>query len=237
MIAAAVLALLALAGCSTPKHTDLLVFGTNTSFGVSIKGDATSTAGIDVGFRRQELVLMPLYVNGTESQAIPTPPTSNLADGKYQAIDSDARKDTYSVLASFGARGNGSSSSGAQVSIAQYFATGLAARTLALAGGALVSTSDIAAAQPISAGAISAEKAADIRKWISERDAKVGQIADKVFPGGTLDTAKRDAAFKDVPNPPPVAVLATITTRDQLVAELGKSRYDPHIDQILKNVL
>jgi hypothetical protein len=237
LIAAASTALLALAGCSTPKHTDLLVFGTNTSLGVSIKGDATSTAGVDIGYRRQEVVLMPLYVNGAQSKT-PPPAAAPLGDTKYQGIDTEARKDTYSVLASFGAKASGSGSGGAGVSIAQYFATGIAARTLALAGGALVTTSDVGAKQSITPAAVSAEKAADIRKWISEHDAKVVLIADKVSDASTgkTDAAKVTAAFKDIPGAPDADGLAAINTRDDVIKELNLPQYDSQLDQILKNV-
>jgi hypothetical protein len=236
LIAAASAALLVLAGCSTPKHTDLLVFGTNTSLGVSIKGDATSTAGVDIGYRRQEVVLMPLYVNGATSK-IPPPTPASLSDAKYQGIDTDARKDTYSVLASFGAKASGSGSGGAGVSIAQYFATGIAARTLALAGGALVTTSEVGARQSIAPAAVSAEKAADIRQWISDHDAKIVLIAGKVSDAttGLTDAAKVTAAFKDIPGAPDASGLAAIKTRDDMIKELNLPQYDGQLDQILKN--
>ncbi len=140
---------LILGGCSTPHHTDLLVFGTNTQLGISVSAEATANPGITIGFRRQELVLMPLYVNGQDSKYSsgtidPVNPAS-IGAVKYTGGEG-AKSDTYSVLASFGARGSGGVSSGqADVGIAQYFATGLAARTLAVAGGALVSTSKEAA--------------------------------------------------------------------------------------------
>ena len=56
--------------------------------------------------------------------------------GKQSSNDSDA----YSVFASFGTKTSGKEG---EVSIAQYFATGLAARTLAHQGSAIVSTAGV----------------------------------------------------------------------------------------------
>lgn len=138
-------AVVVLPGCQTPRHTDLLVFGTNTQFGVNVSADTTSTPGVNIGYRRQEVVLMPLYVNGADSKVAnpPTPSTDNL---KYVGSEeSPGKTDTYSVFASFGASGGGGTTGKADVSLAQTFATGLAARTLAYAGASLVNTSDKAA--------------------------------------------------------------------------------------------
>lgn len=147
--------ILLLSGCRTPKHSDLLIFGTNTQFGVSVAADATSNPSINIGYKRQEVVLMPLYVNAQESKY---PPSEIKADAttigaaKYTGVEGapPTKTDTYSVLAVFGARGEAGASvqnkeTKTQVGIAQYFATGLAARTLAVAGGSLINTSDKAA--------------------------------------------------------------------------------------------
>ncbi len=136
----------AFSGCQTPKHSDLLVFGTNTQFGVALSSDATSNPGVNIGYRRQELVLMPLYVNGQNSKLVP-PSSTPIQDGKYISTDgaSPSKSDTYSVLETFGAKGKGERAGRAEVSLAQTFATGLAARTLAYAGAALINTGDKAA--------------------------------------------------------------------------------------------
>ncbi len=150
----------AFSGCQTPKHTDMLVFGTNTQFGVALSSDATSNPGVNIGYRRQELVLMPLYVNGQDSKLNPSNPIT-LSEGKYIGTDgaNPAKNDTYSVLASFGATGKAETAGKAEIGIAQYFATGLAARTLAYAGGALINTGEKAAdaAPQTAAAAASAE--------------------------------------------------------------------------------
>jgi hypothetical protein len=183
-------------GCSTPKHTDLLVFGTNTEFGASITGSATANGGLSIGYHRQEVVLMPLYVNATES-TLGKPAATSVADAKYQGADSEVRKDTYSVLASFGANGSASNGDGTKVTIAQYFATGLAARTLAMAGGALVTTGTTGASQTISAAAIKADKAindeaADAIKILNQRvDDIMSQVTDTSDPAKPkIDKAK-----------------------------------------------
>jgi hypothetical protein len=135
-----------LCGCTTPKHTDLLVFGTNTQFGIDVGTNASSTTSLTIGFKRQEAVLMPLLANGQDSLYAPKPASAIQIDPKYLGQDSPAAKsDTYSVLAVFGATGSADTTSTAHVGIAQYFATGLAARTLAIAGGSLVNTGNGAA--------------------------------------------------------------------------------------------
>jgi hypothetical protein len=234
---AALAALVSLvSGCSTPRHTDLLVFATNTEFGISVKGDSTSTAGVSIGYYRQEVVLMPLYVNASDSKV--PPPTSPIAGAKYVGTDDEIRQDTYSVLASFGAKGAASTNNGGGVTIAQYFATGLAARTLALAGGALVTTSDKAAANPISADAISAEKATLLdeaaKKWHVLIDKIVAKIADPQ--SGAVDQAKLIKAFAGIRGAPDAAGLAQITTDTDLITELNQPQYRSKLENILKNV-
>jgi hypothetical protein len=234
---AALAALISLvSGCATPKHTDLLVFATNTEFGVSAKGDSTSTVGISIGYYRQEVVLMPLYVNAGDSK-VTKPANPALAEAKYVGTEAGGRNDTYSVLASFGARG-GASTNNANVSIAQYFATGLAARTLALAGGALVSTSDQAAAHPISAEAISAEKAASLDAAGQTRQSLLNQIVAKVVDpqSGAVDQAKLKKAFAGIDDAPSDADLATITTAALLKIELNNPQYEYQLKAMLKNL-
>ncbi|MBI1920126.1 MAG: hypothetical protein HYS23_03490 [Geobacter sp.] len=83
---------------------------------------------------------MPLYVNAKDSRFANNTGSSvfrnftGVSTHKYVG-NAGGDRDTYSVLASFGADiKNGSE--GAGVGIAQYFATGLAARELAKKGGA-----------------------------------------------------------------------------------------------------
>lgn len=164
---AAGLCALSLGGCmQMTRHSNTLVFGTNTSFGVVVGTDATSTPSIAVGYKRQEAVVMPLVANvksvasGSESVLEPCligpaaddahgalPPAGTAATHPCLLVgrDKDGSLDAYSVLASFGTRYNGASTS-VGGSIAQYFATGVAAQTLARSGGAAVATGAAAAA-------------------------------------------------------------------------------------------
>lgn len=136
-----------LAGCtSTPKHTNVLIFGTNTKFALDVSQDATSGVGVTIGYKRQEAVWMPLLPN-TPDDYKPAPCLNSNNCPKYEGKDGTSQTDTYSVLASFGSKFSGGvDSEGKKVQgggeIAQYFATGLAARSLAERGGAsLVNTS------------------------------------------------------------------------------------------------
>lgn len=170
-----VAAALLLGGCSTPKHSNVLIFGTNTRVAFDVSYDPkTQEPGILLGYKRQEAVWMPLLANLADSSGTARAPTAAelSADKSLLYIGRDgpekARKtDTYSVLASFGAKFEGkakgagtspelSSSAG----LAQFFATGLAARALAERGGeALVSVQNSAAPAQARAAEAEAEKA------------------------------------------------------------------------------
>lgn len=154
-LAALTLLPLMAAGCAMPPHSNMMVFGTNTSLAVRVGASATSVPEISVGYSRQEAVLMPLVANkagtsGTGSSLIPcdvSAPVTVTGSARFlkhpcllvgQHGDS---QDTYSVLASFGAniKGTGKKDEvGVGVGLAQYFATGVAAQMLALSGGASV---------------------------------------------------------------------------------------------------
>ncbi len=140
-----------MAGCHTPQHSNVLVFGTNTKFAIDISYDPkTQEPNLTVGYKRQEGVWMPLLANTGEDGLEPGPIKINNKAGEtvgnistdgllYQGKD-NANYDAYSVLASFGAKwgAKGSATNGSEASggLAQYFATGLAARKLAEKGGA-----------------------------------------------------------------------------------------------------
>lgn len=60
---------LALSGCvQATRHSNAIVFGTNTSLGVNVGAGSTSVPGINIGYNRQEAVFMPLLAN-TRDQA------------------------------------------------------------------------------------------------------------------------------------------------------------------------
>lgn len=127
--------------CATPKHTNTLIFGTNTKFALDAGVDATGQPSVTVGYKRQEAVWMPLLANiDVEGKPAECKDDKCLYTGIEKTND---KTDTYSVLASFGAKFSGgtSATSGAKAGggLAQYFATGLAARKLAGAGAKIVS--------------------------------------------------------------------------------------------------
>ncbi len=141
------LAVLMVSGCAA-KHSDVMVFGTNTNYGVTVAMTMPeNTPHLNIGYKRQEAVWMPLFPNANKSaMARKVKGGSEANEIKYMAKEfiggQTVKEDTYSVLASFGSKvkaSQGNVSSG----IAQYFATGVAAQTLAAVGGAsLVQASD-----------------------------------------------------------------------------------------------
>ena len=195
-----------LGGCvQMTRHSNTLVFGTNTSFGIKVGTDATSTPGITIGYNRQEAVVMPLVANTDDDGNTQKPcPKPNAPAGASPVLDASCiligkqstdTYDSYSVMASFGAKFSASgkpNDPGAGGQIAQYFATGLAARTLAArAGAAAVSTSDAS----ISANNGQAERFAAIGEsraivatniraapalgdFLKKLDAEVGSVTD-----------------------------------------------------------
>jgi hypothetical protein len=160
---------LLLCGCAV-AHRDVMVFGTDTSFGLSVGADPVNAqvANVSIGYKRREAVWMPLLVNGQDSQAFckklsadgktcEIPLGAPAADATWNPKYTSAAKgvspevggkvleqDTYSVFASFG--GDASAGSGrGRVALAQFFATGIAAQRLGSNPSAarLVSTSEI----------------------------------------------------------------------------------------------
>jgi hypothetical protein len=136
---------LLLSGCSgTPKHSNVLIFGTNTKFALDVSQDMTSGVGVTLGYKREEAVWMPLLPN--QGDEVGT--NCATAECRKYTGNQGSDRDTYSVLASFGSKSRVGAdgqqqqpSAQLQGDIAQYFATGLAARELAQSGGAgLVNT-------------------------------------------------------------------------------------------------
>lgn len=163
----AAVAATALSGCvQATRHSNAIVFGTNTSFGIKVGPNATSTPSVVVGYDRQEAVLLPVVANSGEAESggnngnllTPCDPSQAVATvGQADfvvhpcslvAVRGNAM-DSYSVLASFGAKFSGNAGSGgpeASGGLAQYFSTGMASQLLALTGGAsVVAVGDAAA--------------------------------------------------------------------------------------------
>lgn len=191
-----------LVGCtSTPQHTNVLVFGTNTKVALDLSQDATSGIGITLGYKRMEAVWMPLLPNqasATGSGLQPSPCVNEDDCPKFRGTDSAGQFDTYSVLASFGTKlraGVDPTAKDARVNgeIAQYFATGLAARILAKSGPALVS---------INPDSLTSEESAQIKakfKTInSELDELIQALTTKTD-ASKVDTANVTAAFAAAP--------------------------------------
>lgn len=167
-----------LGGCvQATRHSNTMVFGTNTTVGVKVGRDVNQMPNVLIAYDRQEAVIMPLLANtgekpGSQNMLTPCAPATEITttggkppttttqkmndeisfgtDGKATVHpckfvgvrtgpDNFLIQDSYSVLASFGAKlhGDGTGGTGA-AGLAQYFATGAAAQTLALNGGAAI---------------------------------------------------------------------------------------------------
>jgi hypothetical protein len=169
----AALALLPLAaGCvQATRHSNTMVFGTNTTVGFKVGQGVNQVPQIMLAYDRQEAVIMPLVANTRDEKAadgsrllVPcdfTTPSTLPGNIGYRIhpcslVAWDGKKqDSYSVLASFGADFGGqvdSTQAKAKAGLAQYFATGIAAQILAARGGAaLVSTGPAAMAATLTA--------------------------------------------------------------------------------------
>jgi hypothetical protein len=142
------------------RHSNMMIFGTNTVVGVRAGVNASSVPEVAVGFTRQEAVILPLVANtgsshskdGSEHLLTPCDMSKPLLAPRsgddtrpfrvhpcsLVAVN-DKAQDSYSVLSSFGGNFDATSETGkpaAKAGVSQYFATGMAAQLLALKGGA-----------------------------------------------------------------------------------------------------
>lgn len=168
-LAASCGALIALGGCvQATRHSNTMVFGTNTTFGVKVGANTGEVPEVVVGYDRQEAVIMPLVANtGSKEnpnmltpcdlkEAVTVQGESEFAIHPCSLVAVNGKAlDSYSVLASFGAEydaGGGQATGG----LAQYFATGVAAQLLAATGGAsVVATGPSAVASALNAPPVS----------------------------------------------------------------------------------
>ena len=168
--------LITLGGCvQATRHSNTMVFGTNTTFGIKVGAATGETPKIVVGYDRQEAVIMPLVANtgSSDNPNLLEPCDLNgeikvPAGSKGYAVHPcslvafrDGAQDSYSVLASFGAKfgAKADTTASAQGGLAQYFATGMAAQILALTGGAaVVSTGEAAEEAASKVNTAAAEK-------------------------------------------------------------------------------
>jgi hypothetical protein len=201
-----------LSGCvQMTRHSNTMVFGTNTSFGITVGQDAAATPSLKVGYARQEAVVMPLLANTGSEGDLMLPCPHTLADDavpaaevstscRFVGIDGDNVLDSYSVLASFGvdfsADAAGRGKAGGK--IAQYFATGLAARILAENGGAaLVAAGEAATANADAMARLSPNKEAI--KGARERIAiKIAAGPDHRALLAKIDEALGTSVFSDL---------------------------------------
>jgi len=159
-VAAAVLAL-TLSGCAFTPHNNVMVFATSTKTAVDVSQEPTGTLSATIGYKRLEAVWMPLLANqavpgGKSDAVVPAPcaadsnaemPSGQQSCPMFRGLEGD-KVDTYSVLGTFSGQASGVAGGAtpgveARGQIAQFFATGLAARALASPGGnaALFNTS------------------------------------------------------------------------------------------------
>lgn len=218
---AAALALSVTGGCvQATRHSNTMLFGTNTSFGIKAGATTGQVPQVTVGYDRQEAVVMPLWANTADSggrsgllQPCVLPPAPALAGGPMPAADADDARavnpclfaayregalDSYSVLASFGARfgADGGNPPKAQGGLAQYFATGMAAQILAIKGGAAV----VAVGEAAEQSAATSDTAALTTLLTGDVDLKVveQQIAAERSFGQRLQNAVRGTSAADL---------------------------------------
>src|SRR5688572_28756214 len=173
-------AVIGLAGCASNGHRDVLLFGTQTKFGIDIARQPNEpTPEFTVGYKRQEFVYMPLLVNGNDScylcnDAGQCNPIQGPMYQGTRTADRITSTDAYSVFASFGADFGGGG--GTEGGLAQFFATGVAAQEL----GKNTSIGRALAVQPASTVAVDVLEEANERAFEALSEAQRVVIADEV---------------------------------------------------------
>jgi hypothetical protein len=158
-----------LSGC----QANTIYFGTNTQFGIRAGVDTKQIPEVEIGYNRQEGVMLPLAVEcalkatnapgtdatsetgGAAGQKGKQPATAAPAGGVGRSFIGENKqgdhKDAYSVIAIFSGKAHGNASAGttnsvgAGMGVAQYFATGVAAQLLAEQGATVVGGASSAA--------------------------------------------------------------------------------------------
>ncbi len=195
-----------------------LVFSTHTTMGLELSVSPAETSGpvnMVLGYKRTEGVINPVY----HSDGIETPHQVTHAAGQDGAATVTTtgrrpryREESYSVIAKFAGETGGKADqvASAGMSVAQWFATGEAAKTIASQpgiAGAVSGSSDIAdaaAQEALSAGRDSRGKLIAFtllspiyeelrRRARDENDSQARALADK------LDTIKPDGMQCDFP--------------------------------------
>lgn len=197
------------------KHSNTLVFTTNTVSGLKVGADEKQLPAVQVGHSRQELAWVPVLANagGDEQDGDLVPCKQAGTDGnnieacKFIGTHDGVDNDSYSTIASFGSKKGvevvSGKSTNATVALAQYFATGIAAQYLVLTGGANV----VSVGGDTKAKADAAEATAKLVK-----DAEMVAATKKILDG-------KDVALVLMGNDPDAAV--TSAMMNKLQAEIG----------------
>ena len=211
VISACIFVAAGLVGCARAGDK-VLVFGTDTKIALDLSsGSPTKEPSITLGWSRHEAVWLPLIADAGS-------PT------KFVGKTESKAEDAYSVMASFGF-----SSSGSDAKIAQYLATGIAARELARSGGAQLVSTEVSL--PASALEIQAQEQSDIDlivAHVAEDDAvavnkdKFNKLIEKSgMSDGRKNMLKSEAKDK---------------RPDELRRLLSEPRYTPFLEQISEEI-
>jgi hypothetical protein len=113
------LAAMTLAGCATSSNNTLpLIFGQQNTLGVSMGGDASSQGvELTLGYKDRNIAFVPVVARDGAGQL-----------QFVNATASDGFRDSFSVLGQFSAEAD---SRAGKVGLGKFFATGMAARSLA----------------------------------------------------------------------------------------------------------
>lgn len=196
-------------GCANMPHNDVLIFGTNTKVAFDVSADPANAGSpnFTLGYKRQEIALVPLRANGT---LVTENGTIGITEEgrKYIGID-DKRQDTYSVFASFGA--NFAAGTKNEAALSQFFATGIAAQHL----GQSLTAASMVSVQPVNARVLEQQEEisklhktlgeekvlrieSEQKKIVSARQVKAAVIVMKVTKAdGSIDKPLLEKAIKN----------------------------------------
>lgn len=243
---ASTLSILLLGGCeSTPKHSNTLIFGTTTKFALDISQQPTGAVGFTLGYKRQEAVWMPLLANKGENLE-PVQSCTQKGCVIFKGSTGDGgpagakAEDTYSVLATLSGQTSGhaeTTSVKGGGAIAQVFATGFAARLLAVTGGAaLVNTG----ADPTTNMAVAA-LAQEAESAITKKKQRIAEIITclKDESSSNIDQAKLSQLVEKVAAQDPSSLPLTeqnrlksyggkpITDLEEYLGDIGRREVPP----------
>jgi hypothetical protein len=208
--------------CSTPQHTNTLIFGTTTRVAIDASQEPTGALGVTIGYKRNEAVWMPLLANQSkDGEQVPSRCKTDACrsfegtTGAGGAAGANAL-DTYSVLATFtGNAGVSAANPQANTTLAQYFATGFAARLLAQYGGAAV----------VNSGAEPAAVSAEVAKFVNAKRVQVLTIGAKISKtNGDVDSGKLDTLLRSSP-----ASGLDTTTQNTLKTITKRTEFEEHL--------